>query len=225
MSKRTIAFSSPNSASASARASSVLLTPVGPRKRNEPTGRLGSASLRGRGAPRATGPHGPPGRPPARATGSRGPAAARAPPVELRDGDAGPPRDDLGDVLGRHLRRTGAAVGAAFVEAAAHLRCAGLHLVRALVVLPGDRLVLLALERRQLALQRAAIRCLVLVRSRLLRGGLVDQVDRLVGQEPVADVPVRELGSCDDRLGRDADAVKGLVPVAQPRQDLDRLVD
>src|ERR1041384_7667616 len=40
MSMRTIACSSSNRNSASARASSVLPTPVGPRKRNEPIGRV-----------------------------------------------------------------------------------------------------------------------------------------------------------------------------------------
>lgn len=39
---RSIAFSSPNIAAASALQSSVLPTPVGPRKINEPIGRLGS---------------------------------------------------------------------------------------------------------------------------------------------------------------------------------------
>ena len=42
MSMRTIASSSPNRNSASVRASSVLPTPEGPRKMNEPVGRLGS---------------------------------------------------------------------------------------------------------------------------------------------------------------------------------------
>ena len=42
MSRRTIACSSSNRNSASARASSVLPTPVGPRNRNEPIGRRGS---------------------------------------------------------------------------------------------------------------------------------------------------------------------------------------
>src|SRR5213594_1379204 len=42
MSMRTIACSSSNRNSASARASSVLPTPVGPRKMNEPSGRFGS---------------------------------------------------------------------------------------------------------------------------------------------------------------------------------------
>ena len=44
MSIRTIACSSSNRNSARARASSVLPTPVGPRKRNDPTGRCGSPS-------------------------------------------------------------------------------------------------------------------------------------------------------------------------------------
>ena len=42
MSRRIMARSSSNRNSASARASSVLPTPVGPRKRNEPIGRFGS---------------------------------------------------------------------------------------------------------------------------------------------------------------------------------------
>jgi hypothetical protein len=42
MSIRTIASSSPNRNSASVRASSVLPTPEGPRKMNEPVGRFGS---------------------------------------------------------------------------------------------------------------------------------------------------------------------------------------
>ena len=42
MSMRTMAFSSSKRNSASARAVSVLPTPVGPRKMNEPMGRLGS---------------------------------------------------------------------------------------------------------------------------------------------------------------------------------------
>src|SRR5207244_8460345 len=44
MSRRTSARSSSNKNSASARAVSVLPTPVGPRKMNEPVGRLGSCS-------------------------------------------------------------------------------------------------------------------------------------------------------------------------------------
>jgi hypothetical protein len=54
MSMRTMAFSSSNRNSASALASSVLPTPVGPRKRNEPIGRFGSDRPARRGAPRWT---------------------------------------------------------------------------------------------------------------------------------------------------------------------------
>ncbi len=46
MSSRTIACSSSNSTSASALQSSVLPTPVGPRKMNEPIGRCGSCKPR-----------------------------------------------------------------------------------------------------------------------------------------------------------------------------------
>src|SRR5438552_9819854 len=47
------------------------------------------------------------------------------------------------------------------------------------------------------------------------RCGLVDEVDRLVGQEAVADVPIREHGGGDDSRVLDADAVVDLVSLAQ----------
>ena len=52
------------------------------------------------------------------------------------------------------------------------------------------------------------------------RGGLVDQVDRLVGQEAVGDVAVRELGGGVQRLVGDLDAVVLLVALAQALEDL-----
>src|SRR3954466_10253818 len=65
MSSRIIRSESPNSASASERASSVLPTPVGPRNRKLPTGRSGSPSpAPDRRAPPGTPRPGP--RPPAR---------------------------------------------------------------------------------------------------------------------------------------------------------------
>src|ERR1041385_6522734 len=79
MSMRTIAFSSSKRNSASALHSSVLPTPVGPRKRNEPIGRFGSprpargGGERERDAGRRVGP-----------PGAGGVAAARA-----RDGGGG----------------------------------------------------------------------------------------------------------------------------------------
>src|SRR5690606_24297722 len=53
--------------------------------------------------------------------------------------------------------------------------------------------------------------------------GLVDQVDRLVWQEAVRDVPVGQGGGLDQRLVGDGDAVVRLVPVAQALEDLDRV--
>ena len=53
---------------------------------------------------------------------------------------------------------------------------------------------------------------------------LVHQVDRLVRQEPVRDVPVGERRRGDKRLVADLDAVVRLVPLPQPAQDLDTLL-
>ena len=58
-----------------------------------------------------------------------------------------------------------------------------------------------------------------------LRRRLVDQVDRLVGQEAVGDVAVRELGRGDDRRVGDLDAVVRLVLLLQAAQDRDRRLD
>ena len=56
-------------------------------------------------------------------------------------------------------------------------------------------------------------------------GGLVDQVDRLVGQEALGDVAVREDRRGHQRRVRDAHAVVVLVALAQAAQDGDRLLD
>ena len=55
--------------------------------------------------------------------------------------------------------------------------------------------------------------------------GLVDQVDRLVGEVAVLDVAVGERGCCGQRLVGDLAAVVRLVAIAQSAQDLDGLVD
>ena len=57
------------------------------------------------------------------------------------------------------------------------------------------------------------------------RGGLVDEVDRLVGQEPVGDVAVGQRRGRDERGVGDPDAVVDLVALAQAAQDRDRLLD
>ena len=57
------------------------------------------------------------------------------------------------------------------------------------------------------------------------RGGLVDQVDRLVGQEAVGDVALGEGRGGDDRRVGDSHAVVDLVALLEPAQDRDRVVD
>ena len=105
MSMRTIARSSSNRNSASAFASSVLPTPVGPRNRNEPVGPVGVGDA---GARPADGV----------GHGADGVRLADDPPREPvlhpqqllglaleqpAGGDAGPGLDDLGDVVGADL--------------------------------------------------------------------------------------------------------------------------
>ena len=55
--------------------------------------------------------------------------------------------------------------------------------------------------------------------------GLVDQVDRLVGEEAVGDVAVAEHRGGDQRGVGDADAVVRLVALLEPAQDRDRVLD
>ena len=57
------------------------------------------------------------------------------------------------------------------------------------------------------------------------RGGLVDQVDGLVGQEAVGDVAMAQLGRGDDRRVGDVDAVVQFVALLQAAQDGDGRFD
>ena len=57
------------------------------------------------------------------------------------------------------------------------------------------------------------------------RPGLVDQVDRLVRQEAIRDVPVSHLSRSDQCLIGDGDPVVRLVAVAKPAQDIDGVRD
>ena len=57
------------------------------------------------------------------------------------------------------------------------------------------------------------------------RGGLIDQVDRLVGQEPVGDVALAQRGRGDQRGVLDADLVVDLVALLQAAEDRDRVLD
>ena len=93
-------------------------------------------------------------------------------------------------------------------------------------------LVRLLRHRRELDLElaHAALRLVELERRRVdlhaqARRGLVDEVDRLVGQEAVGDVAVGEHGGGDERRVADAHAVVRLVALLQPAQDRDRVRD
>ena len=57
------------------------------------------------------------------------------------------------------------------------------------------------------------------------RRRLVDKVDRLVGQEAVGDIAMRQSRRRDQRAVRDTHAVMGFVFVLQPAQDRDGVLD
>ncbi len=58
-----------------------------------------------------------------------------------------------------------------------------------------------------------------------LRSGLVNQVDRLVGEEPIGDVAVRQDGRRHQRRILELHAVMSFVALAKPAQDADRVLD
>ena len=117
---------------------------------------------------------------------------------ELEDGDPGPHRDDVGDLLLADRGALAALAGVPLVLELA-LLVGQLALVVAQV---GGLLELLRLDRRLLGAPRLLDLLLEVAVDRRLghrldphpRRGLVDQVDRLVGQEAVGDVAVGELG-------------------------------
>ena len=117
---------------------------------------------------------------------------------QLEDGDAGPHRDDVGDLLLADDRAGALLAGAPLLLELALLRGELALLVaqvRGLLELLGlDRGLLGAAGLLDLVLEIAVDGRL---RHRLdpqARGGLVDQVDRLVGQEALGDVAVGEVG-------------------------------
>src|SRR3954470_17902017 len=148
---------------------------------------------------------------------------------ELEHGDAGPHRDDVGDLL---LADRGTLAALAGLPGVLELALA----VRELALRVPQRCGLLELLRLERGLLLAPRRLDLLLElpvhgrggHRLdahARRGLVDQVDRLVGQEAVGDVAVGELGRGVQRLVGDLDAVVLLVAVAQALEDLLGLLD
>ena len=147
---------------------------------------------------------------------------------QLEDWDAGPHRDDVGDLLLADRGTLG--------------RLAGLPLLGQLALLLRQTALLVAQVRGLLELLRLdrsllrAARLLDLVLELAVNGrrghrldaharrGLVDQVDRLVRQEAVGDVAVSQVGGGHQRLIGDVHLVVLLVAVAQAFEDLDGLV-
>ena len=144
---------------------------------------------------------------------------------QLEDGDAGPVRQDLGDLLVVDLRDH---VQIARPPPLLPLRLGrqqpllGVPQVRGpLEVLRVDRRLLVPTHRRDLLVELAQLRRRRHPPDPHPGAGLVDQVDRLVRQEPVGDVAVRQRGRRDQRRVGDRDPVVRLVPVPQTLQDLD----
>ncbi len=83
----------------------------------------------------------------------------------------------------------------------------------------GAQRLALDLELHDAPAQRIERLGLAVDRDAHARGGFVDQVDRLVGQTPVADIARAERYRRDDRRVGDAHAVMHLVAALQPAQD------
>ena len=116
---------------------------------------------------------------------------------DARDRDAGPHRDDLGDLLLVDRRRVagdrGLPLAAEGVDLLAQRGLVLAELGRGLVVLGVDRAVLLLGHPVELALRLAQRRRRGGVAEADAAGGLVDEVDRLVGQVAVRDVADRQV--------------------------------
>ena len=145
---------------------------------------------------------------------------------EAVDRDAGPGRQHLGDDLLVHDVEEVDPFGA-------HFGVLRLLAVEALLLLLGQLLGLLEgalLDRRFLVGPQPRDLLVELLGAR--RGGhaadaqaaagFVDEVDRLVREEPVGHVAVGQVGRGDERLVGDAHGVVRLVAVAQALQDVDR---
>ena len=149
---------------------------------------------------------------------------------ELVDGDAGPQREHLGDrLLGdlvEEVDALGAPLASPWRRAARGSSFSRSRSVRGpLELLRLDRRFLLLARGRDLVLELAVVGRRLHATDAQARAGLVDEVDRLVGQVAVGDVAVGEVRRRDERLVGDRDAVVRLVAVAQALQDLDRVRD
>src|SRR5207248_1796720 len=76
-----------------------------------------------------------------------------------------------------------------------------------------DRFFLLLLDLRDLVLELLVVRRGLHALDAQTRAGLVDEVDGLVGEVPVGDVPIRQVGGGNEGLVGDGDPMVGLVPI------------
>ncbi len=137
--------------------------------------------------------------------------------------------DDVGDLFFAHVGTLAVlTLGPLVLElalAGGQLTLGVAQVRRFLELLRFDRGLLVASRRLDFLLEVAVDRRCAHRLDPHPRGGLVDQVDRLVGQEAVGDVAVGELGSGFQRIVGDVDAVVLLVALAQPFEDLHRVLN
>lgn len=143
---------------------------------------------------------------------------------QLGHRDAGAPGDDVRDVPGGHGHDTGAPL---LDPRALALRLGDppLQPSRALEVLGGDGLVAFPAQFRDAVLTFGDLGRARGAAQPDPGARLVHHVDRLVGQEPVADVPVGQFRRRGQGAVGEADLVVRLVRVAQTFQDLHGLLD
>ena len=228
MSKRTSAFWWSKRNSARRRATSVFPTPEGPRKMKEPIGRFGFLTpRRERRIARLIAP------------------IARSWPITRflsvssmwRSFSASSIwRDVTGmPVQLEMISSTSARVTSTAVASSLRGRLRPLDLLLdldlalaqedgALEVLLGDRLLHLLDDLLDLVLEAPEVLGVRGLAELHLRAGLVEDVDRLVGEEAVGDVAVRLVDGRLDRLARVAHAVELLVPLADALEDLEGLL-
>src|SRR5215213_139280 len=148
---------------------------------------------------------------------------------ELEDRDTGPHRDDVGDLFFADFRPVAVLALRPLVF---ELALAGRELALGVAQVGGllellrfDRALLLAPRRLDFLLEVAVDGRRAHRLDPHPRGGLIDQVDRLVGQEAVGDVAVGELGGGAQGLVGDRHPVVLFVALAQPFEDLDAVLD
>ena len=231
MSSWISASSSPNRNSASVLDSSVLPTPDGPGEDERPAGTLGVLQA-GPGPPdglrqRPDG-HVLPDHPPVEfVLHAEQPLRLLLGQLEHRDTRRG--RQDLSDQLLIHHGDDVHVAGLPLLLPGTLLR----HQLLLVVAQRAGLLEVLGVDGRLLLPAHLGDLLVVLAQVRRCghpadphpRARLVDQVDRLIRQEPVADIAVRQPRGRDKRVIGDRHPVMLLIPAAQALEDLDRLGD